>query len=103
MERVSTGQSRDFGGRDGTPPAVFPSALCPVCAARRAAETEDGDIGAETDPCRATRYTRYDARWADDAESLPSSYSVGSGLAPRATTITTSYEQVVGRVDRGPT
>jgi hypothetical protein len=25
--------------RDGTPPAVFPSALCPVCAARRAAET----------------------------------------------------------------
>jgi hypothetical protein len=23
---------------DGTPPAVFPSALCPVCAARRAAE-----------------------------------------------------------------
>ena len=24
---------------DGTPPAVFPSALCPVCAARRAAET----------------------------------------------------------------
>ena len=24
---------------DETPPAVFPSALCPVCAARRAAET----------------------------------------------------------------
>ena len=24
---------------DGTPPAVFPSALCPVCTARRAAET----------------------------------------------------------------
>ena len=24
---------------DGTPPAVFPSALCPVCAARWAAET----------------------------------------------------------------
>ena len=24
---------------DGTPPAVFSSALCPVCAARRAAET----------------------------------------------------------------
>jgi hypothetical protein len=24
---------------DGTPPAVFPTASCPVCAARRAAET----------------------------------------------------------------
>jgi hypothetical protein len=24
---------------DGTPPAVFPSASCPVCAARQAAET----------------------------------------------------------------
>jgi hypothetical protein len=37
---------------DGTPPAVFPSALCPVCAARRAAETarkKDGAMGAETD------------------------------------------------------
>jgi hypothetical protein len=26
-------------GDGWTPPAVFPSALCPVCAARRAAET----------------------------------------------------------------
>ena len=109
---------------DGTPPAVIPSSSCPVCAARRAAETarkKDGAMGAETDvsqgrlvaarqPCpgaaaevpgirdtlklgatgrlhvrrvksgspsvhpmqgdeiRALRR----ARWADDAESLPS-------------------------------
>src|SRR5262245_2923207 len=35
---------------DGTPPAVFPSASCPVCAARRAAESrgrKDGAMGAE--------------------------------------------------------
>ena len=35
-----------------TPAAVMPSASCPVCAARRAAETarkKDGAMGAETD------------------------------------------------------
>jgi hypothetical protein len=35
-----------------TQPAVMPSASCPVCAARRAAETarkKDGAMGAETD------------------------------------------------------
>jgi hypothetical protein len=35
-----------------TPPAVIPSTSCPVCAARRSAETarkKDGAMGAETD------------------------------------------------------